>query len=259
MPLPRFAIYDISPKLIHREALVAYIKGCKIMQHAHINSTLVDAGLGQPALVQSPFVCRIYPFVMMQLNGTQHSICKIKPFVGLRLIRGFTLVELMIGLLVLAILATVAIPSIQPLIRTNRLTTETNSLVTDFSFARSEAITRAVPVTLCTSSSGTACDGAQDWSHGRLVWADLDRDSTLDIADGEIRRYSDAPSSKAEIVDYNVPDPLVYQSRGFPAGAGAGVYLNVKIKDMPAGEFRDVCIGLTGQTRLRRTGSDADC
>ena len=180
---------------------------------------------------------------------------------GARRRPGFTLIELMIGLLVLAILATVAIPSIQPVIRKNRLTTETNRLLTDLAFARSEAITRAVAVTLCTSSNGTACDAALDWTHGRLIWADFNGDSLLTSAGGEIRRFSEAPSSEATITDNNVPDPFEYQARGFPIGVGAGgaSSLRIDVNGLPAAEFRELCINATGQTRLRRTTSDPAC
>jgi type IV fimbrial biogenesis protein FimT len=247
--------------LIHREALVAYIKGCKNMQHTYISSIVVDGGQGHHAHGPAPSVCKNQPSVLADSDAIQHFICTYKPFVGLRSNLGFTLIELMFGLLVLAILATVAIPSIQPVIRKNRLTTETNRLVTDFSFARSEAITRAVPVTLCTSTSGATCDGTPNWANGRLIWADFDGNSALTAASDEIRRFSEAPSGEATITDNNVPDPIVYQSRGFPIGVGVGgaSSLDITVNGLPATEFRELCINATGQTRLRRTSSDPAC
>jgi type IV fimbrial biogenesis protein FimT len=56
--------------------------------------------------------------------------------------RGFTLLELMVTVAVLAILLTVGVPSFRDLIQNNRVTTQTNELVTALNFARAEAVKR---------------------------------------------------------------------------------------------------------------------
>ena len=60
--------------------------------------------------------------------------------------RGFTLLELMVTVAVAAILATVAVPGFRDLIQNNRVTTQTNELVTALNFARTEAVKRGRPV-----------------------------------------------------------------------------------------------------------------
>ena len=54
--------------------------------------------------------------------------------------RGFTLIELMVVCAVVAILVGVAAPSLNHFVQTNRLSNETNSLVSALNLARSEAI-----------------------------------------------------------------------------------------------------------------------
>jgi type IV fimbrial biogenesis protein FimT len=70
--------------------------------------------------------------------------------------RGFTLVELMVTLAVLAILITVGIPAFGDLVRNNRVTSQTNELVTALNIARSEAVKRGrnVQVVVAMEANG---------------------------------------------------------------------------------------------------------
>lgn len=67
---------------------------------------------------------------------------------------GFTLVELMITLVVVAILLAVGIPSFQAIFMNNRLATQANELIGAVNLARSEAIKRGGQVTLRASAGG---------------------------------------------------------------------------------------------------------
>jgi len=86
----------------------------------------------------------------------------------MKLGRGFTLLELMVTIAVLAILATVGVPSFRDLIQNNRVTTQTNELVSALSFARTEAVKRGRNVDVVLTQQGTgwrarvALNGAAD-------------------------------------------------------------------------------------------------
>lgn len=62
--------------------------------------------------------------------------------------RGFTLLELMATITILAILLGIGIPSLTAFIQNSRVTSQANGLVSSFHLARSEAIKRGVQVTV---------------------------------------------------------------------------------------------------------------
>ena len=69
---------------------------------------------------------------------------------------GFTLVEFMIALSILAILVALAAPSFQEVMRQSRLTSQTNELLGGLQSARAEAIRRNRTVRFCST--------ADDWT-----------------------------------------------------------------------------------------------
>lgn len=110
--------------------------------------------------------------------------------------RGLTLIELMITLVILAVTVTMAAPAMQRLIQGSRLRTETTRLLDAINLARSEAVLRNVPVSLCPSSMATSglplCAG--DFSDGWVVFTNRNRDETIDAgSDQVIRAFAAIP------------------------------------------------------------------
>lgn len=92
--------------------------------------------------------------------------------------RGSTLIELMITIAIAAILLAIGIPSMRDMIHQNRLSGNVNEFVAANMLARTEAIKRGSPITLCRAvnaeSGSDACStAAGDWSTGWVVkWVD---------------------------------------------------------------------------------------
>ena len=104
--------------------------------------------------------------------------------------RGLTLIELMITLVILAVTVTMATPAMQQLIQGSRLRTETTRLLDALNLARSEAVLRNVPVSLCPSpmpSPGVpTCAG--DFSDGWVGFTNRNRDDIIDAGSDQVIR-----------------------------------------------------------------------
>jgi type IV fimbrial biogenesis protein FimT len=98
-------------------------------------------------------------------------------------LHGFTLPELIITMGVVAILLSVAVPSISNMVRDNRLAAQLNTVMANIHLARSEAVKRDVPVILCRSADPNlpvpTCSGTvSNWSTGYLVFTGEDGNNT---------------------------------------------------------------------------------
>lgn len=114
-----------------------------------------------------------------------------------RLDRGFTLIEMMVTVVLLAVLIALVTPSFRDLLRDNRAATQANALVGSLMLARSEAIKRNARVVVCRSDTGTSCAGTE-WEDGWLVWPDTDRDGALDNDGDDIPEASEEPIIQAQ-------------------------------------------------------------
>ena len=83
---------------------------------------------------------------------------------------GFTLIELMVAIAVLAIILALGVPAFTATIQNTRATTAANDLVVALQLARSEAVKRRQPTQVCRrDAAGTACEDGTDWAVGWLI------------------------------------------------------------------------------------------
>ncbi|MGQ7959169.1 GspH/FimT family pseudopilin [Pseudomonas sp. SP16.1] len=84
--------------------------------------------------------------------------------------KGFSLIELMVTLAVLAIVLGLAAPSFSSMLQDNRALSLGSELQGALQYARSEAVKRRLEVVICRrNAAGSACDNGADWSAGWLV------------------------------------------------------------------------------------------
>ncbi|MCC6170697.1 MAG: GspH/FimT family pseudopilin [Gammaproteobacteria bacterium] len=91
---------------------------------------------------------------------------------------GFTLFELMVGLTITGILVSLAVPSFQEYGRNTRVTAAQNDLITALNYGRSEAIRRATPVSVCSTSTFDECGNTAAWPGGWFAFLDTNGDGT---------------------------------------------------------------------------------
>lgn len=104
--------------------------------------------------------------------------------------KGFTLIELMVTIAVLAIIVGWAIPSMYSLINQNRLTATSNQMLGVINQARSEALRRADRVWVSPLDSAS-------WSSGIAIWRDADGDGNR--SDSEIIRMVEGSSGPISV------------------------------------------------------------
>ena len=139
--------------------------------------------------------------------------------------KGFTLIELMVTVAVIAILAVVAIPNLRDFVHNNRLRAASNELVASLQAARMEAVRLNSPALVCRSTDGTTCAGSNgNWATW-VVLADVDKDGDNDL----VRTGTVDPrilvATSAAVANGTVrfsPDGLARTAAGLPLEANVG-------------------------------------
>lgn len=129
------------------------------------------------------------------------------PFRAMRTtVGGFTLVELMVTLGVMAILVLVAAPSVRDALMNVRMSAQANDLMADLALARSHAVKTGVPVFLCPSlgPAHTSCSGT-NWEVGWLVFADLNGNGVQNVATEPALKSRQAVAPGNTIATANIP------------------------------------------------------
>jgi type IV fimbrial biogenesis protein FimT len=161
--------------------------------------------------------------------------------------RGFTLVESMFALLIAAVLLAIGVPAFNDVFLSAKVSSITNDLMASVQLARSEAIKRNIPITLCRSADGTTCAAATDWEGGWII---------LDAASATVLQHIEAQPADYRVMQQKpvTPTNLVFQ----PIGVGAtNSCFKVYRASAVGNEWRLLTVSATGSAYV--TAELPDC
>lgn len=177
----------------------------------------------------------------------------MKSVISMNRSSGFTLIELMITIAVLAILVAIAAPSIRKIIKDNEVSSETNELISLINLARSQSIRRNGPVTI---QIAPVADGAG--------WSGLVR---IEDCDGpDCPTAEDCPPNSNFIrcannrgVTVNGDNSMTFNNRGH-LDSWTDVKICLKHSDCQGNrQHKKIAILRTGQLSKNELACDDDC
>lgn len=178
---------------------------------------------------------------------------------------GFTMIELMVVVVVIAVLLTVAVPSFESVMNGNRLAGASNELMASLQTARMEAVRRNARVVLCLSAN--ANDAAPTCStanvNGWIVFADANKNGAYNSPGDTLLRTSIVSPTVKVLSSATPAGVVVFRSDGF-ARTAANALLNGAV-DMciptrrPPENVRHVIIAAGSRTSITSANGSAAC
>lgn len=178
---------------------------------------------------------------------------------------GFTLIELMVTLALLAILLAVAVPNLTTFQRNAQLTSFSNTLLASMNAARGEAMKRGRYAMIVPIDS-------TNWSSGWIVFVDINRSYVYEAANDITILTREATPSYLTITGNGTPAAsppyIMFDASGYSktkaGGFGASTF-EIKRNDVSGTEqltqIRRIKIASTGRVRVCTpvSATDANC
>lgn len=168
---------------------------------------------------------------------------------------GFTLLELMVVLAIAGVLFAVGIPAMGNFIRNSRITGAANDVMAALHFARSEAIKRRFPVTLCTSTDLATCANSA-FLTGWVAFVDTNQSGQVDAGELVLLQH-EAMNPQITARSSVAPFRVTYLMNGFALNANAArlVLCDQRGNVATGGELssaRGILISVTGRAGVTR-------
>jgi type IV fimbrial biogenesis protein FimT len=178
------------------------------------------------------------------------------PIMGRSTNYGFSLLELLIVILIVAIFATLSAPSFKNQHQKSVATSGRNLLFQGLQFARSESITRSALVTICQSDpSVSAVCSSGDWSKGWIIFIDDNGDGAFDGTDDTLLRQYYSVDRINEFKLSNAAEYITFVPNGRARIAGGEDDLTYQFCYLDGSRSAEVTISYAGQTKIEVEGT----
>ncbi|WP_425919240.1 GspH/FimT family pseudopilin [Acinetobacter sp. TSRC1-2] len=138
---------------------------------------------------------------------------------------GFTLIELIITLAIIAIIVSIALPYFHETMARQEIKNITNKLISSIQLAKSHAVIHHTNVVLCPSQNKLSCQ-ARHWNSGFIVFLDSNKNRQVD-ADEKIIS-TESTELKYGSLDWrgtlNTPSLTFQAENGLPNGSNGSFY-----------------------------------
>ncbi|HET6433061.1 GspH/FimT family pseudopilin [Dyella sp.] len=183
--------------------------------------------------------------------------------------RGFTVVELMVAVAVLAVLTAIALPNFRDFMRRNAVTSHTNEILGDLRYARQTATTDLSVVSICASANPSAaspsCTTDGDYAKGWIIYKAPTAGATFAAGAGfELLRVAQPMTNVSLLAD--VTTPVSFTQRGSAPGGAVSFLICAKSSSeavgqstpkVPGQQLQVMASGRASTAALATAGSDA--
>ncbi|MEO8001790.1 MAG: GspH/FimT family pseudopilin [Arenimonas sp.] len=133
---------------------------------------------------------------------------------------GFTLMELLIAIAIVAIIFAIAIPSYAGAMARANMGAAESAIFNSVNNATNFSFIGGTRVVLCPSSDGNVCLNSFDWSHGWLAFEDTNANREHDSNDRKLTRVEEMPP-ELHILTSEGRTRIAFQSGGGNFGSNA--------------------------------------
>jgi type IV fimbrial biogenesis protein FimT len=195
------------------------------------------------------------------------SLCRFLHLVKLnhmRKISGFTLIEVLVALSIIAVLLSLAAPSFKSMIQSNNMTSTVNGFLADMRFARSEAIRRGGNVVMCRSDSPEAANptcgsgSSAGWESGWIIFHDLSGNGNK-ISTEPLLRVQGPISVVNTITEGGAATKFTFTATGRLTSSGMTSILFGSPPVFASTAQRTVCVSIGGRARINGDGFTYPC
>ncbi len=166
---------------------------------------------------------------------------------------GFTLVELVIGLALAAVLACLALPVYSDWLADYQVLNHAQKLAGTLAIARTEAVKRGRRVNLCKSADLRDCATTGGWEEGYIVHVDGDRDGAVDASEGVLRVEGPATGGITIRGNRPVADYVAYTSLGTTRLLRGGLQMGTFTVCKSGRRAIDVVLAHSGRARIQKS------